>query len=260
MNINMKDLALEFYTAHKEKKNVELLSNRGILIDEKSAYKIQEMVTNLKIQDNHEEILGYKISMTSEEMRKLGKSIEPAYGTFTSSSLANGTIQMNSNYQYLLEPELIFVLTEDLSLGASSDEIIQKSKLAAGLEIPMGRYANWFPPSKGHTVGDTIADNTFAGFILPGEAIDIPDSIDWKNIKSTLYFNDEILDEGYSSDVMGNPVNAVCWLSGKLAQKGKYLKRGMIVSSGTFTNPKILKKGVYRVVYDLVGELTLNVE
>jgi 2-keto-4-pentenoate hydratase len=258
--VNIEELASEFYRAYKEKKNIEFLSNREIFIDVPTAYKLQELVTNLKIHDNQEEIIGYKISMTSEEMRKLGKSTEPAYGTFTSLSLSNGTIQMDPKYQYLLEPELIFELTDDLSLGAGAEEIVQKSKIAAGIEIPTGRYANWFPPSKTHTVADTISDNTFAGYIVSGKSISIPEKIDWMNIKGTLYFNDDKIDEGYSSGVMGNPVNAVCWLSGKLAEQGKTLKKGMMISSGTFTNPIVLEKGVYRVVYDVVGELSVKVE
>jgi len=256
----IQELATEFYQAYKEKKHVDLLSSRNIEIDELTAYKIQDQVTKLKMEENGEEIIGYKISMTSEEMQRLGKANSPAYGTFTTKSVIESSIKLDSAFPFLLEPELVFVVTEDLTVGADKNEILQKSKIAAGLEIPGSRYPNWFPPSKDAQLGDTIADNTFAGFILMGSSVEITDSIDWKQIKATLYLNDEKLDEGYSSEVLGNPLNAISWLTEKLAEENKSLKKGMIVSSGTFTSPKALKQGAYKVVFDIVGELTLTVK
>lgn len=256
----IQELASEFYQAYKQKKHIDLLSSRNIEIDESTAYKIQNHVTKLKIDENGEEIVGYKISMTSEEMQRLGKANSPAYGTFTTNSVIESSVTLDAAFPFLLEPELVFIVTDDFSVGADQNEIIQKSKVAAGLEIPGSRYPNWFPPSKESQLGDTIADNTFAGYILMGSPVEITNSIDWEHIKASLYLDGEKLDEGYSSEVLGNPLNAVSWLTGKLAEENKFLKKGMIISSGTFTLPKMLQQGTYKVEFDIVGELTLTVE
>lgn len=256
----IQELASEFYQAYKQKQHIDLLSSRNIEIDESTAYKIQDCLTKLKIEENGEDLIGYKISMTSEEMQRLGKANSPAYGTFTTNSVIDSSITLDAAFPFLLEPELVFILTEDLSVGADQSEIKQKSKIAAGLEIPGSRYQNWFPPAKDTLLGDTIADNTYTGYILMGSPVEITNTIDLEQIKASLYFNGEKLDEGYSSEVLGNPLNAVSWLTGKLAEENKSLKKGMIISSGTFTVPKKLQQGTYKVEFDDVGELTLKVE
>lgn len=258
--MNIEQLATEFYQAYKEKKHVDTLTNRNIVIDENTAYKIQDLVTKMKINDNGEEILGYKISMTSEKTQKMGNATSPTYGTFTNTSLLKGPVKLDPDFILLIEPELVFVITEDLSIGADAEEFMKKSKIAAGLEIPGSRYPNWFPPQGGGNVTDNIVDNACGGMIAIGEAFEIPDSINWAGIGVKLFLNDTQIDEGLSEEVLGNPVNAVSWLSSKLAEENKSLKKGMIVSSGTFTLPKILEKGTYRGVFDIVGELTVKVE
>lgn len=257
--MRVEQIAKEFYQAYKEKMHVDTLTKRNIEIDETTAYQIQDLITNLKIEDNREKILGYKISMTSEKTQKMGNSTSPTYGTFTSTNLLKGPVILDPDFILLIEPELVFVITDDLSIGANADEIMKKSKIAAGLEIPGSRYPNWFPPQGGLNVADNIVDNACGGMIAIGEAIEIPESINWSKIGVRLYFNEKQIDEGLSEEVLGNPVNAVTWLTSKLAEEEKQLKKGMIVSSGTFTLPKIIERGTYRGVFDIVGELTVDV-
>lgn len=258
--MNTDQLAVELFQAYKNHKEIEMFGKRDIHIDVDSAYKIQELLTKMKIQGNNEKIIGYKISMTSEETQKPVNTDSPAYGIFTSTNLVEDVIQLGNMKTPLIEPELVFIINEDLSIGAGPQEVVQKCKISAGLEIPDSRYKQWFPPAEGANVGDYIADNACGGSIAIGEPKDIPQTIDWERIKGILYFNDEKLDEGYSSVVLGNPVNAVCWLTEKLAQNNRSLKKGEFVSAGTFTLPKPLEKGVYRVVFDIVGELSIKVE
>ncbi|OLO37007.1 hypothetical protein BTR23_14795 [Alkalihalophilus pseudofirmus] len=258
--MNKHQVAEEVYKNYKNKGKLDFFCKRNINFDISTAYEIQRQVTEMKIKDNREKLMGYKISMTSEETQKPVNTNSPAYGTFTNVNIQSSSVQMDPQFSYLIEPELVFLITEDLSIGAGASEIINKSKVAPGLEIPTARYHDWFPPPTDINVADYIADNTCTGMLVYGEPVEIPTSMDWEGIKATLYFNDEKLDEGYSSSVWGNPVNAVCWLTEKLASENRSLKKGMIVSSGTFTLPKLVEKGMYHVDYDIFGMVSVKIE
>ena len=65
---------------------------------------------------------------------------------------------------------------------------------------------------------DTIADNaSSAGWVLGEERVS-PKDIDIKNIDAVLTRNGEVVAEGRSDAVLGNPVTAVAWLARKVEQ------------------------------------------
>lgn len=261
INMELDTLANEFYQAYKTEEQIDLLIDRENPISVAEAYQVQNKLTELKKTQNNEEVVGFKISMTSEEMQRVvGKSNEPAYGTFTSNNLVQRNVTLQPNSPFLLEPELVFVLQEDLSPEADLEEVVKKSKIAAGLEIPSSRYKHWFPFNEEVKLVDIIADNAFAGGMLLGEAINIPSSIDWTNIQVHLTFNEERLATGYSEEVLGNPLKAVLWLNEKRVSQGFTLNKGTVISSGTFTDPVPLKAGTYKAAFDILGDISLEVQ
>jgi 2-keto-4-pentenoate hydratase len=243
-------IALTLYNAHKQ-------NNRLQHLDKSIGYEIQHLVIDKKIKEDNEQVKGYKISLTSEETQRWFNSDSPVYGTLTTTSISDGVIRLDDLSEPLIETELMFIITEDLSFGADEEEILRKSMVAPGLEIPDSRFINWFPKL---SLGEIVADNSVAGRIVVGETVDELSAIDWENIKVCLFLDDEKLDEGYSSSVLGNPIHAVSWLSHELALQGKRLTKGMVVSSGTFILPKPLRKGMYKAVFDTLGEIMLMVK
>ena len=82
---------------------------------------------------------------------------------------------------------------------------------------------------------DTIADNaSSAGWVL-GEARVSPKDIDIQSIDAVLTRNGEVVAEGRSDAVLGNPVTAVAWLARKVDSFGVRLKAGDIVLPGSCT-------------------------
>lgn len=66
--------------AHKRKVPIDFIRNEYTL-NEQAAYDVQEQLVQKKCEFYHEEISGYKISMTSPETQELADTNEPAYGT-----------------------------------------------------------------------------------------------------------------------------------------------------------------------------------
>jgi len=53
----------------------------------------------------------------------------------------------------LVEPELAFIVQEELPIGLSVDDLLYRVHLANFLEIPESRFANWFPRLSYEVVG-----------------------------------------------------------------------------------------------------------
>lgn len=206
---------------------------------------------------HNEDIVGYKISMTSKETQAIASTHEPAYGTLLSSNIVKSGehVSMNQLFSPLVEPELIFILTDDLSQTATEEEILSKTKIAAGLEIPDSRYVDWFP---NFSLMDLLSDDTATGLVVVSEGITPPSFEELGNIKMELFHNGEKISEGVSSAVLDNPVSAVAWLVKKLASHNKSLKKGMIISSGTFISPLPVQPGKYDVTYSAIGNLEVT--
>ncbi|RLL45514.1 2-keto-4-pentenoate hydratase [Oceanobacillus piezotolerans] len=218
-------------------------------LTEDTAYSVQDEL----IRKKREKIQGYKISMTSKATQAIANTNEPAYGTLLSSNLVNSgeSISLSELFSPLVEPELIFILTNDLSSDATAEDILNNSTIAAGIEIPDSRYIDWFPH---FSLADLLCDDTATGLVVISEAILSPLTFDQlANIKMELFHNGEKISEGYSSAVLGNPATSVEWLVKKLSNHQKSLKKGMVISSGTFISPIRAEEGTYEVKYAGIG-------
>lgn len=221
-----------------------------------TGYRVQELVTERKIREKGERVRGYKISLTSTETQGWFGADEPAFGTLTDSNISNGTIHMSEMSEPLLETELMFHITEDIPHSASNEELLEKVLVAAGIEVPDSRFSDWFPRL---SLGTITADNAVAGKIVAAAEGKKLSYESLGNIDLKLYLDGKEIAQGNSSEVLGNPLEALKWLVGILGKRGKYLEKGMVVSSGTLVLPLPLQRGTYRATYGLVGDICLEV-
>ena len=233
-------------------KGVNLRPGQDIKTDTvEAAYKIQDKILNMQ----NESAKGYKISMTSPETQALFDSSEPVFGPFTKRQVISEMSLADYNIP-LAELELVFYVNEALSVKDDAESILSKCTVAPALELPDGRYADWFPNISKYEV---VADCAVAGAIVIGEAKSVSyDELD--NITGTLLFNGEEIKSGQSSEVMEHPVNAMKWLIEKLGSQGKQLEAGQFVSSGTFILPVKLEVGTYTGVFEGFGHVEIEIK
>ncbi|MGZ8803303.1 MAG: 2-keto-4-pentenoate hydratase, partial [Mycobacterium sp.] len=142
-----------------------------------------------------------------------------------------------------------FVLADDLpGVGCTEDDVLAATAaFAPAIELIDTRITNWQIK-----LCDTIADNaSSAGWVL-GAARVSPKDIDIKNIDAVLTNNGEVVAEGRSDAVLGNPVTAVAWLARKVEAFGVRLKAGDIVLPGSCTRAIDAPPGS-RFVADFAG-------
>ncbi|MFC3418949.1 2-keto-4-pentenoate hydratase [Salinicoccus hispanicus] len=217
------------------------------------AYSIQNAVMKMK-EENGEVLMGYKVSLTSQETQDLFNSSSPLYGVMTDRTVKK-EINLSDFNMPLLEMELVFLIDEEITAEDTAVQIMEKCRVAPGAEVPDARYKNWFPNT---ALVEIIADGAVNGAVIYGEAKRY-DYDDLDNIKGTLSHDGTILKEGRSTEVLGHPAKAIEWLAGTLAEEGKVLKPGLFVSSGTFNLPIALEPGTYEIQYENVGTVTFEV-
>lgn len=215
-----------------------------------AAYGIQDEL--LKMQGDSAK--GYKISMTSPETQSLFDSHEPVYGPFTSRQVISDLSLKDYNIP-LAELELVFYVNEDLSVDDDAKSIMEKCDVAPAIEIPDGRFEDWFPNISKYEV---VADCAVSGAIVIGERRKATFN-ELDKIQGQLYLDGEVVKSGESSEVMDHPVNAILWLIKKLASQGKVLRAGQFVSSGTFILPIQLQVGTYVADFEGIGQVEIKV-
>ena len=78
-----------------------------------------------------------------------------------------------------------------------------------------------------------LADNAQQKTVVLGAPVKLPEFLE--SIEAKVYVNDQLVGSGTGDAVLGNPLNSIVWLAGKLGQYGRTLKSGEIIMTGSFT-------------------------
>ncbi|MFI6167493.1 2-keto-4-pentenoate hydratase [Nocardia sp. NPDC051052] len=226
-------LADELELAERDRVAIDPLVARHPDIDVVDAYEIQ-LINIRRRLDTGARIVGHKVGLSSKAMQQMMGVDEPDYGHLLAEMEVYEDVPVEAD-RYLfprVEVEVGFVLGADLP-GADcteADVLAATVAFAPAVELIDSRIKDW---KIGLT--DTISDNaSSAGYVLGPERV-APKDIDVKSIDAVLTRNGEVVAEGRSDAVLGDPVIAVAWLARKVAGFGVRLKAGDIVLPGSCT-------------------------
>ena len=211
--------------------------------NKKEAYKIQEMAYEDWVR---EKLFGWKIAATSKEGQMHIGVQDPMVGRLIRERLAlnKQTISLKHNQMKVVEAEFAFKLLNDLNPKYSkytAEEVLENVECVyPAIEIPDSRILNFNKAGENFL----IADNACAGEYVIGEnPIKEFKHIDFKNFKVDCYKNDQFEDNGYGSNVLGSPINALKWLVNELGLYKVKLLKGQIVLTGTCVKPFTVAPG-----------------
>ncbi|MFQ6330314.1 MULTISPECIES: 2-keto-4-pentenoate hydratase [unclassified Nocardia] len=227
------ELADELEVAERDRVAIDPLVARHPDIDVVDAYEIQLINIRRKL-DNGATVVGHKVGLSSLAMQQMMGVDEPDYGHLLADMEVFEDVPVEAS-RYLfprVEVEVGFVLGADLPGEdcTEADVLAATVAYAPSIELIDSRIKDW-------KIGlaDTISDNaSSAGFVL-GAARVAPKELDIKAIDAVLTRNGEVVAEGRSDAVLGDPVIAVAWLARKVAGFGVRLKAGDIVLPGSCT-------------------------
>ncbi|WP_216913246.1 2-keto-4-pentenoate hydratase [Nocardia noduli] len=234
-------LAEELDVAERERVAIDKLVDRHPDIDVVDAYEIQLINIRRKIAAGAE-VVGHKVGLSSKAMQQMMGVDEPDYGHLLADMEVFEEAPVDTG-RYLfprVEVEVGFVLGADLPGADCTEQDVLAATVAyaPAIELIDSRIKDW-------NIGlcDTISDNaSSAGFVLGRERV-VPKDIDIKAIDAVLTRNGEVVAEGRSDAVLGDPVIAVAWLARKVASFGVRLKAGDIVLPGSCTRAIDVRPG-----------------
>ncbi|MFI6364763.1 2-keto-4-pentenoate hydratase [Nocardia sp. NPDC050630] len=227
------ELADELEAAERDRVGIDPLIARHPDIDVVDAYEIQLINIRRKL-DNGAKVVGHKVGLSSLAMQQMMGVDEPDYGHLLADMEVFEDVPVETS-RYLIprvEVEVGFILGADLPGEdcTEADVLAATVAYAPSIELIDSRIKDW-------KIGlaDTISDNaSSAGFVL-GAARVAPKDLDIKAIDAVLTRNGEVIAQGRSDAVLGDPVIAVAWLARKVAGFGVRLKAGDIVLPGSCT-------------------------
>jgi len=226
-------LAADLAQAERSREPIAPLTAAYPDIDVVDAYEIQLINIRQRVAEGAR-VLGHKVGLSSKVMQQMMGVDEPDYGHLLDEmQVFEHTPVKADRYLYpRVEVEVGFILGADLpGADCTEDDVVAATEaLVPSIELIDTRIKDWQI-----TICDTIADNaSSAGFVL-GEARVAPADVDVKAIDAVLKRNGEVVAEGRSDAVLGNPVTAVAWLSRKVESFGVRLRKGDIVLPGSCT-------------------------
>ena len=236
----IKEYANMLYEAEASRVAIPPLTEIDPQLDIDDAYAIQLENVRRVVEEGHS-ISGKKIGLTSFGIQKQLGVNEPDYGhLFHAMDCKDGKVTIDRLMQAKIEGEVAFVLKDDLKGGNVTAEDVRSATdyVVAAFEIVDSRVADW----KIKLV-DTVSDNASSGrYVLGSKKVSI-DQVDLPKVHMTLTKNGEPAGEGDGSAVLGDPAEAVAWLSNKLWSYGVSLNKGEVILSGAFSAAPAAKKG-----------------
>src|SRR6516165_11147187 len=235
------ELAADLAQAERSREPIAPLTSAYPEIDVVDAYEIQLINIRQRVAEGAR-VVGHKVGLSSLAMQQMMGVDEPDYGHLLNEMQVFEDTPVKAD-KYLcprVEVEVGFILAHDLPGAAcTEDDVLAATEaFVPSIELIDTRITDWKI-----ALCDTIADNaSSAGFVL-GVGRVAPTDVDVKTIDAVLTRNGEVVAEGRSDAVLGNPVTAVAWLARKVESFGVRLRKGDIVLPGSCTRAIDVRAG-----------------
>jgi 2-oxo-3-hexenedioate decarboxylase/2-keto-4-pentenoate hydratase len=151
-----------------------------------------------------------------------------------------------------VECEIVVRLARDLVLGGAplnrEDVAAAVDAVMAGMEIVDDRYVDY----KSLDTPTLIADDFFDAGCVLGRPVENWRHLDLAALVGVTAINDVEVGRGCGSDVMGHPFEALAWLANRMGERGRSLRAGEFVFTGSVVETKWVNRGD-RVVMNIEG-------
>jgi 2-keto-4-pentenoate hydratase len=228
------------------------------------AYAIQDAFVAMRAEKLGA-VVGYKIALTSAEMRRFVGVDTPMAGMMLESTLLRSPARVRAaDYvRLIVEFEIAVQMADDLP---AADKPFSRNRVAEAvgavmpaLELADDRNADYKELAR-HPF-ELIADNCWNEGAVLGNPITAWKALDLGAVRGVATINGNKVGEGRGADAMGHPLDAVAWLADHLASEGRGLLRGDVVITGSIVTTKTVAPGDF-VLFDVeeLGTVELRVE
>jgi 2-keto-4-pentenoate hydratase len=201
--------------------------------------------------------VGYKAGLTNPAVQKRFESDAPVWGILYAPMLLKSGAVVDAAFgaRPLFEADmLVRVSDESINRATTPEEVLRAiDQVIPFIELPDLMVQTPAPP-KLNGAGIT-AINVGARLGVLGTPIAVQATPEFSNALRDMVAivkGDGVeLDRGKGSDVLGHPLNAVVWLAKDMARSGRSMKKGDLISLGSFSKLTPPKPGLrVEVVYE----------
>jgi len=218
--------------------------------DEAAAYVIQDELHGLLTGAGLGRVVGHKIGCTTRVMQEFLRVPNPcAGGVFeTQVHRTPARVRHADFVRPGVECEIVVRFASDLSLQSSPfgrhSVAAAVGDIMAGMEIVDDRYVDY----KSLDTPTLIADDFFDAGCVLGEPVADWRALDVPSLSGATRINGVEVGRGRGADVMGHPFEALAWLANSLARRGKSLRAGEFVFTGSVVETKWVQPGDHVVM------------
>jgi 2-keto-4-pentenoate hydratase len=228
---------------HRRRTQLEPLPPDLRPADIAEAYAMQEQLQALLIPERGT-VAGYKIAITTPVMQQLMGISHPCGGAIFASRVHDSPARLAcADYvNVAVECEIAVRLAADLPGG----RVYERDSVAdavgacmAAIEIIDDQNADY----KKADALNLIANNAWNGGVVLGPARSNWRERDLAALSGRMLINGQSVGDGVGADVLGHPLNALAWLANTMAERGRPLRAGMVISTGSIVSTKWPKPG-----------------
>jgi 2-keto-4-pentenoate hydratase len=185
------------------------------------------------------QVIGYKAGLTNPAVQKRFNASAPVYGVLYAPMLLRdgATVDAAFGARPLYEADLLVRVRDSLVNRATTPEEVVRhiDQVIPAIELP-----DLVVDAPGKLNGAAVAAiNVGARHFVMGEPIPVVPTTPVAEALRTMIViisgPEGELDRGKGSDVLEHPLNAVIWLAKELQQQGLALRKGDLVSVGSFS-------------------------
>ncbi len=218
--------------------------NNRLTLDQ--AYRIQLGLIARRVAGGERHI-GWKVGLTAKAIQQQFDVHEPVFGCILDSLPSGHVFAADALIAPGFENELCMRLGRDLSGPIT----IEQARSAVASVHPSLEIIETRGPLT-EQLALALADNAQQKTVILGAPVPLPQ--DLETIEARVLINGEVAGTGLGEAVLGNPLNSIVWLSGKLAEFGRGLKAGEIIMTGSFTRQFPIRPGdVIRTEFSGIG-------
>ena len=228
------------------------------------AYDVQDAFISLKARQRGP-IAGYKLALSTPQMRRMVGYGDSIAGVLLSDGLQRSPARVRaSDYTRLLvEFEIGLQLGADLPASDAPFARPDVARAIAGvlpaLELADDRDADYAGLSR--NLLHLIADNAWNEGAVLGSPVSDWQALDLAGLRGLATINGVGVGEGRGGDALGHPLEALAWIANHLAGRGRSLRAGDVVITGSIVTSKFPRPGDHvQFSVEHLGEVVLAVE
>jgi 2-keto-4-pentenoate hydratase len=208
--------------------------------DAAAGYLVQDAAHAILSAAGFGPVIGHKIGCTTRVMQTYLGIPHPCAGGVFAASVHHGaaSIPHDSFRRVGVECEIAVYLSRDLRPGrnpfTASDVAGAVGSCMAAIEIVDDRYVDW----RRLDAPTLIADDFFGAGCVLGTAVERGKWPDLATVSGTTRINGVEVGTGRGSDVMRHPLEALAWLANSMADRGRPLRQGEFILTGSLVETR----------------------